>query len=271
VRLDAHQHFWHYVPEHYPWITDRLSALKRDYMPADLEPDLGALGFDGTIAVQARQDVGDTAFLLALADRHPLIKGVVGWVELCSPDGGRQLDEYAKHPALVGVRHVVHDEPDDDFMLRPDFRAESRACGLRSDHDLLLFPKHLYARSGLWTSSGSALRPRSHREAADARTPDVAMGRRCPPARRASQCRPVVGTRDRGPMGQRQPAASGPISTSSRPSHVAPDDRIRLACMHRSRQITVHRWPLIDYVSHRHPGAAESDIPEKTPPRSGVG
>ena len=144
MRLDAHQHFWHYVPEHYPWITDRLSVLKRDYLPADLEPNLGALGFDGTIVVQARQDVGDTAFLLALAARHPLIKGVVGWVDLCSPDVGRQLDAFARHPALVGVRHIVHDEPDDDFMLRPDFRAgitRLQDYGLR--YDLLLFPRHL--------------------------------------------------------------------------------------------------------------------------------
>ena len=112
--------------------------------------DLSALGFDGTIAVQARQDVGDTEFLLALADRHPLIKGVVGWVDLRSPDVGRQLDTYAKHPTLVGVRHVVHDEPDDDFMLRPDFRAgiaRLRDCGLT--YGLLLFPKHLSRAAAL--------------------------------------------------------------------------------------------------------------------------
>jgi L-fuconolactonase len=144
VRLDAHQHFWQYVPDRYPWITNRLALLKRDYMPADLEPDLRGVGFDGTIAVQARHDVADTELLLALADRHPLIKGVVGWVDLCSPDVGRQLDRYAKHAALVGVRHIVHDEPDDDFMLRPDFRAgiaRLRDYGLT--YDLLLFPKHL--------------------------------------------------------------------------------------------------------------------------------
>ena len=77
MRLDAHQHFWHYVPEHYPWITDPLGVLKRDYMPADLEADVSALGFDGTIAVQARQDVGDTDFLLSLADRR---RGMGGFV-----------------------------------------------------------------------------------------------------------------------------------------------------------------------------------------------
>lgn len=144
MRLDAHQHFWHYVPAHYPWITDRLAVLKRDYAPEDLAPDLRALGFDGTIAVQARQDVADTEYLLGLAERHPLVTGVVGWVDLCSAEVGRQLQTYAKHPALVGVRHIVHDEPDDDFMLRPDFRAgiaRLRDHGLT--YDLLLFPRHL--------------------------------------------------------------------------------------------------------------------------------
>jgi len=68
----------------------------------------------------------------------------VGWVDLCSPDVGRQLDAYAPHPALVGVRHIVHDEPDDDFMLRPDFRAGiARLQEYGLTYDLLLFPKHL--------------------------------------------------------------------------------------------------------------------------------
>jgi L-fucono-1,5-lactonase len=144
MRLDAHQHFWRYVPEHYPWITDRLSLLKRDYLPADLEPHLRATGFDGTIAVQAWQDIADTDFLLDLADRHDWIKGVVGWVDLCAPDVARQLQRYEGRKKLVGVRHIVHDEPDDDFILRADFRAgigRLREFGLT--YDLLLFPRHL--------------------------------------------------------------------------------------------------------------------------------
>ncbi len=242
-------------------------------MPADLEPDLGALGFDGTIAVQARQDVGDTEFLLALADRHPLIKGVVGWVDLCSPDVGRQLDAYAKHPALVGVRHVVHDEPDDDFMLRPDFRAgiaRLRDYGLT--YDLLLFPKHLSRAVSLVDEfPGSALRPRSHREAADARAADVAMGRGRPPARRASQCRlQIVGTRHRGPMGQL--AAGGHLALSRRRRrglrHVAADDRIRLARVHARGGLRPHDGRR-DRL--RQPPASRRrrrDTSAETPPRS---
>jgi L-fuconolactonase len=144
MRLDAHQHFWHYVPAAYPWITDRLALLKRDFLPGDLLPELSAAGFDGTIAVQAQQSVDDTDYLLQLADTHEFIKGVVGWVDLCSPALEAQLQKYSSHPKLVGVRHVIHDEPDDDFMLRADFRrgiARLNDYGLT--YDLLLFPRHL--------------------------------------------------------------------------------------------------------------------------------
>jgi L-fuconolactonase len=144
MRLDAHQHFWRYVPEHYPWISEALRRLKRDYLPADLQPELSALEFDGTIAVQARQSVSDTEFLLALAREHDFVRGVVGWVDLCSTRCADELERYANDPKLVGVRHIVHDEPDDDFMLRADFRAGLRRLqehGLT--YDLLLFPRHL--------------------------------------------------------------------------------------------------------------------------------
>ena len=122
-------------------MDDRMGVLKRDYLPPDLAPLLAGLGFEGTVAVQARQNLEETRWLLELADQHNLIKGVVGWVDLRSPDLRRQLEMF---PKLVGVRHVVHDEPDDGFMLRPDFRrgiAQLREFGLT--YDLLLFPKHL--------------------------------------------------------------------------------------------------------------------------------
>jgi len=125
-------------------MDDRMTVLKRDYLPADLAPLLPAAKFDGTIAVQARQSLAETEWLLQLADRHDFIKGVVGWVDLRSPELRGQLERFAQNPKFVGVRHVVHDEPDDEFMLRPDFRrgiAQLRKFGLT--YDLLLFPKHL--------------------------------------------------------------------------------------------------------------------------------
>jgi len=121
-----------------------MGALRRDYLPEDLEPLLGAAGFEGTIAVQARQVVEETDWLLELADAHPFIRGVVGWVDLRSPRLDDDLARYARHPALVGVRHVVQDEPDDAFLLRPGFRdgiRRLREHGLA--YDLLLFPRHL--------------------------------------------------------------------------------------------------------------------------------
>jgi len=144
IRLDSHQHFWHYDPAHHVWMTDEMAALRRDYLPDELAPLLEAARFDGTIAVQARQMVEETEWLLALADRHRSIKGVVGWVDLRSPGLRAQLERFAPHPKLVGVRHVVHDEPDDRFMLRPEFRrglAQLREFDLA--YDLLLFPRHL--------------------------------------------------------------------------------------------------------------------------------
>jgi len=144
VRLDTHQHFWRYDPAQHVWMTDAMGVLRRDYLPADLEPLLGAAGFDGTIAVQARQVVEETDWLLQLADAHPFIQGVVGWVDLRSPQVGDRLERYARHPKLVGVRHVVHDEPDDAFVLRADFRAGiARLREFDLTYDLLLFPRHL--------------------------------------------------------------------------------------------------------------------------------
>jgi L-fuconolactonase len=144
MRIDAHQHFWHYNPAEHVWMSEEMALLKRDFLPEELEPLLKAAGFDGCIAVQARQNLEETRWLLELAGKHEFIKGVVGWVDLCSPDLPGQLERFARHPKLVGVRHVVHDEPDDEFMLRKEFQrgiALLKQYDLR--YDLLLFPKHL--------------------------------------------------------------------------------------------------------------------------------
>jgi len=144
MRLDSHQHFWRYDPAQYGWITGDMDVLRRDLLPAELEPQLRAAGFEGSIAVQARQSLEETEWLLQLADEHPFVRGVVGWVDLCSPRVGDQLARYARHPRLVGVRHVVQDEPDDAFLARPEFRAGiARLREHRLAYDLLLFPKHL--------------------------------------------------------------------------------------------------------------------------------
>jgi len=144
IRIDSHQHFWRYRPDQYPWMTEDKAALKRDYLPGDLAPLLEAVSFDGSIAVQARQTIEETEWLLSLAEQYASIKGVVGWVDLCGAGLSSQLARFGRHPRLVGVRHVVHDEPDDQFMWRPDFRAGlSRLEPFGLVYDLLLFPRHL--------------------------------------------------------------------------------------------------------------------------------
>lgn len=145
MKIDSHQHFWKYSEAEYGWIDDRMAVLKRNFLPEDIEPLLTENGFSGSVAVQARQTAGETRWLLSLAGKHDFIKGVVGWVDLCSEDNlRRQLDEFCNSPKLAGVRHVVHDEPEDGFMLRDDFlKGISILKDYGLTYDLLLFPKHL--------------------------------------------------------------------------------------------------------------------------------
>ena len=145
-RIDAHQHFWLYDPAEHGWMSDKLAALRRDFMPHDLKPLLQTLEFDGCVTVQVRQNVDETRWMLELADRHDFIRGVVGWVDLRSPNLRTQLDHFAGHPKLVGVRHIVQDEPDNNFMLRDDFRrgiGQLAAFGLT--YDVLVYPRQLAA------------------------------------------------------------------------------------------------------------------------------
>lgn len=150
MRIDSHQHFWKYNPEEHVWMTGAMEALKRDYLPGDLGPLLKQCGFDGTVAVQARQSIEETSWLLGLADEHAMIKGVVGWVDLRSPELDAQLRFFSAHPKLVGVRHVVHDEADDEFMMCPEFlKGIARLAAYGMAYDLLLFPRHLPVASKL--------------------------------------------------------------------------------------------------------------------------
>jgi len=142
--IDAHHHLWKYKPTEYGWMDDTMSVLKQDYLPADLELELQHTDITGTVVIQARQSLEETRWLLELADKHSIIKGVVGWLDLRSPVLEQQLKEFATHPKLVGVRHVLQDEEDDDFMLGPDFlKGIARLEAYELCYDLLLFPRHL--------------------------------------------------------------------------------------------------------------------------------
>jgi L-fuconolactonase len=144
MRIDAHQHFWIYSQSQYGWIGESMATLRRDFLPGDLEPELKHAGFQGCIAVQARQTNEETRWLLQLASESTFILGVVGWLDLRSPRLDSELQALANQPKLAGVRHIVQDEPDDRFLLQPEFL---RGVALLKEHDLaydiLIYEKHL--------------------------------------------------------------------------------------------------------------------------------
>lgn len=144
--IDAHQHFWEYSPAHYPWISESMDILQRDYLPSDLLPLLRDAGLHASIVVQARQSEVETDWLLALAARHDFVCGVVGWIDLCAPDLERRLARYATTPWLKGFRHVLQDETDDRYMLRPSFLRGLREIARHGYcYDILVFPRQLSA------------------------------------------------------------------------------------------------------------------------------
>jgi len=150
MKIDAHQHFWIYDQKEYSWINDEMSILKRDFLPYDLKKEITSIGFDGSIAVQARQTIDETKWLIKLAGQNDIIKGVVGWLDIRSPKFKYQLEKYAKHTKLVGIRHVVQDEPDDRFMLRSEFIEGIRELENYSlVYEILILEKQLPAAAEL--------------------------------------------------------------------------------------------------------------------------
>ncbi len=144
MKIDSHQHFWKYDAAEYAWISREQTVLQRDYLPSDLDPLLEENGIGGSIAVQARQTIEETRWLLELSESNPKVKGVVGWVPLCRTDLNASLDLFSGNPKFVGVRHVIHDEKDDDYILREDFNQGIRQLGPRDlVYDILIFEKHL--------------------------------------------------------------------------------------------------------------------------------
>ncbi|HEV8098166.1 MAG TPA: amidohydrolase family protein [Gaiellaceae bacterium] len=142
--VDAHQHFWDPELADYPWMTDELASLRRRYAPGDLEPLLRAHGVAGTIAVQARASLDETAALLATAEQAPFVVGVVGWIDLTAADAAGTLAGFGGR--LVGIRHQVHDERDARWLLRDDVQRGLRAVGAAGlAYDLLVRTRELPA------------------------------------------------------------------------------------------------------------------------------
>lgn len=146
LAIDAHQHFWRYSVAEYPWIGPGMERIARDFTVANLASVAEAAGVGGSVAVQARQSLDESRWLLAIADADPFVRGVVGWVDLRSETVSEDLARLSAHPRFVGVRHVVQDEPDDRFLLGESF---VRGVGLLHQfglvYDLLIYPRQLPA------------------------------------------------------------------------------------------------------------------------------
>jgi len=142
--VDAHQHFWRVARGDYGWLTPSLAPLYRDFLPADLKPLLSQNGIDGTFLVQAAPTVAETEFLLEIAHTTPFVLGVIGWVDLADNGAVADIARLARHPKLVGLRPMLQDIAEDDWMLHDALRpaiAEMIAQGLA--FDALVFPRHL--------------------------------------------------------------------------------------------------------------------------------
>lgn len=145
MTLDAHQHFWKFDPVRDAWITEDMSVIRRDFLPADLAPMLRQNGMDGCVAVQADQSETETRFLLDLAAQNDFIRAVVGWTDLRAGDVETRLEYWSQFPQLRGFRHILQGEKP-EFMLDPAFLRGIGALGKKGfTYDILVFPRHLRA------------------------------------------------------------------------------------------------------------------------------
>lgn len=149
--IDAHQHFWELGRFNTAWLeSPPHQPICRSFLPDDLKPRMDDAGIDAAVFVQTQHDLEENRWALALADQHPWMCGVVGWVDLASDACAEQVQEFARFPKFVGVRHITQDEPDDDFIVRPQIL---RGLKVLEQHgvpfDLLFYVKHLHHAQAL--------------------------------------------------------------------------------------------------------------------------
>ncbi|MDF1606852.1 amidohydrolase family protein [Hoeflea sp. YIM 152468] len=144
MQIDAHQHFWNPLRGDYDWMPMDNATLARHYAPADLAPHLDTHGIDATVLVQAAASVNETEYMLGLADATSFVAGVVGWIDFEKPSDLATLKRLSQHPKFKGVRPMIQDIADDDWMLRDDVQWGFRAVAdLDLTFDALGFPRHL--------------------------------------------------------------------------------------------------------------------------------
>jgi len=142
--IDAHQHFWKYRPQNHAWITEEMSAIRKDFAPSDLAPIYARNSVDGCVAVQVDQTEEENQFLLGLSAQHSFIKGVVGWVDFRAANINERLELYSSKKAMKGFRHIVQAEPDNKFLLGEFFtRGISRLKAFNFTYDILVFEHQL--------------------------------------------------------------------------------------------------------------------------------
>ena len=143
--IDSHVHFWKYDKIRDAWITDKMKTLQQNYLPETITGTLKRNGIYGCIAVQADQSELETLFLTELAKTHPVIKGVVGWIDLQNENIEERLDYFSQYTIIKGWRHIVQEEPD-DFLLRPTFlRGISALQQYNYTYDVLIYHRQLKA------------------------------------------------------------------------------------------------------------------------------
>ena len=144
MKIDSHHHFWKYDPHTYSWMNEKMEVLKVDYQPIDLRKEIEEAGIDGVVSVQADQSLRETDDLLEHAKTNDFILGVVGWFPLADSNVKDLFDKYSNNQLLKGIRHVVQDEPDDNFILGEQF---NRGVSLIKDYnwvyDILIYERQL--------------------------------------------------------------------------------------------------------------------------------
>jgi L-fuconolactonase len=142
--IDAHHHLWRYTPAEYGWIDETMQVLQRDFLPEDLKAAMASAGIDGTIAVQARQTLEETRWLLDLAETNDAIRGVVGWAPIAGEEFPGCMEEFDGREKLKGLRHVIQGEKDEHYILREDFNSGIRTmAGSGLVYEILIYERHL--------------------------------------------------------------------------------------------------------------------------------
>jgi L-fuconolactonase len=144
LKIDAHQHFWKFDVERDSWITDEMKAIRKDFLPADIEPYLKANNFDGCVTVQAVQSEEENIFQLENAAKYDFIKGIVGWVDLQKDTIDERLAYYKQFKKIKGFRHVLQGEVQRDLMVQPLFiKGIGALQKFNYTYDILIFPDQL--------------------------------------------------------------------------------------------------------------------------------